>query len=191
MRISILDLETGNIKSVINILRQIFKEITLTFDVNLLKKADIIFLAGVSSFDKLVLELKKKNLFNFLREEKKIRIIGICSGMQIMFSSSEEGDQTGLGIFNDRLKKFDDKKLIVPHVGWNKLQSNDENFNEKEFYFCHSYYAPVNNDFTIAKTLYEIEFSSIVKKRNFLGIQFHPEKSNYNGKELLKKIINE
>ena len=191
MKIVILYLATGNINSVKNVLKKIFNGIIITSNLNVIKDASVIFVAGVSSFDSLILELKKKNLFDFLKNEKKIKIIGICSGMQIMFESSEEGKEKGLNIFKERLRKFDEKLALVPHVGWNKIVCKYTKLTNQEFYFCHSYYAPVNLKFTYAKTFYSEEFSSIVKKDNFFGIQFHPEKSNLNGQKLIKYIVNE
>ena len=188
MRVGLLNLDVGNIKSVFNVLKNKNKNIKLIETIQDYTNQDIIFVSGVASFDNQIKKLKEKNFFDLIKNEKNKKIIGICSGMQIMFNSSLECVEKGLGIFNENLKKFS----IEPntHIGWNKVFSDDNNINDKEFYFCHSYYAPINKDYLFAKSNYGEDFSCIVKKNNFYGIQFHPEKSGKNGSIILEYIIN-
>jgi glutamine amidotransferase len=185
--IGLLNIQTGNINAVFNSLKKINNQTKKINNIQELQHIDIIFIAGVSSFDTLIKQLKEKNFWLFLKNEKVKKIIGICSGMQIMFDSSEEGLAEGLKIFPQKLVKFDEKKGLVPHIGWN-YAINDLLERKKRYYFCHSYYALIDQ-YTIAKTQHTIEFSSIVKNKNFFGIQFHPEKSGNNGMELLKDLI--
>lgn len=188
MEIGLLNLRVGNIKSVYNVLKKIDPKIQLINNVREYSEKKIIFLAGVSSFDNQIKILKENNFFDLLKNEKEKKIIGICSGMQIMFDSSEEGKEKGLKIFNGNLRKF----CITPdtHIGWNKILSKNSDINESEFYFCHSYFAPINKNFTIASCSYGEEFSCIVNCNNFYGIQFHPEKSGEKGLSILRYIIN-
>jgi imidazole glycerol-phosphate synthase subunit HisH len=188
MRIGLLNLDVGNIKSVYNVLKKIDPNITLVNNNEEYTNCDIIFVSGVASFDSQVKKIKDKNFFEILKNERNKKIIGICSGMQIMFNSSLEGKENGLGIFNENLSKF--SKNPNTHIGWNKIKSDNNTFNNKEYYFCHSYFAPANRDYLIASSNYGQEFSSIVKKENFYGIQFHPEKSGQNGLLVLDYIIN-
>lgn len=188
MEIGLLNLRVGNIKSVYNALKRIDPNIQLINNVKQYREKKIIILAGVSSFNNQIKILKENNFFDLLKNEKDKKVIGICSGMQIMFNSSEEGEEKGLEIFNENLRKFS----IIPdtHIGWNKIFSDNGNINNKEFYFCHSYYAPIDKDYMFAKSNYGEDFSCIVKKNNFYGIQFHPEKSGKNGLLILEYIIN-
>ncbi len=188
MKIGLLNLDVGNIRSVYNVLKKISNNIELIDRVEEYDDKDVIFLSGVSSFDNQIHKLKEKNFYEIVKVEKNKKIVGICSGMQIMFSSSSEGKELGLNIFDESLKKF--SQLPSTHIGWNKVFSKNENINDKEFYFCHSYYAPVNEKHTIAKCHNGVNFSCIVNKDNFFGIQFHPEKSGNNGLSILKSIIN-
>ena len=187
MRVGLLNLKVGNINSVHNVLKKIGISVEIIDTETQYKNQDLIILSGVSSFDNQIKQLKDKNFFELLKNENKKKVIGICSGMQIMFNSSSEGNELGLNIFNENLVKFSNKPNT--HIGWNKVFSNESYINGKEYYFCHSYFAPINN-YMVAKSFYGEYFSCIVKKDNFYGIQFHPEKSGKDGLYLLKHIIN-
>ena len=188
MKIGLLNLDVGNIRSVFNVLKKINENVKLVETIQDYTNQDIIFVSGVASFDSQIKKLKEKNFYDLLKNEKNKKIIGICSGMQIMFNSSSEGEEKGLGIFNENLKKFSiEPKRILDGI---KFFSDIDKINDKEFYFCHSYFAPMNKDYLLAKCNYGEDFSCIVKKNNFYGIQFHPEKSGKNGSLILQYIIN-
>jgi len=120
--------------------------------------------------------------------------LGICLGMQIFMEHSEEDDTSCLGIFSDGCKLFEAVEgYPVPHMGWNTIElESTSNLSTginsgTHFYFVHSYYVPLNSQ-TIASTTYSKKFSSIIQKDNFIGTQFHPEKSGEQGSILLKNF---
>ncbi|MGB5464164.1 MAG: imidazole glycerol phosphate synthase subunit HisH, partial [Aureibaculum sp.] len=119
-------------------------------------------------------------------------VLGICLGMQLMCSYSQEGNTSGLGIFDVEVQKFNNG-LKVPQIGWNRItQLKTPLFNKiKEstyMYLVHSYYVPVCQE-TIAITDYGLDYSSAMQKDNFYGVQFHPEKSSLAGEQLLKNFL--
>ncbi len=137
--------------------------------------------------------LKKNGLDKWLKNTRK-PVLGICLGMQLLFDSSEEGGSEGLGIIPGDLKKFDASQAKVPHMGWNTF-SNIHNHplvdslnTEYYFYYVHSFYAPIN-EYTVATCNYIQDFTSIVCKDNFWGVQFHPEKSGKVGSLLLQNFL--
>lgn len=165
-------------------------------------KADKLILPGVGHFQKAVENIKQLQLWDILNETvliKKKPILGICLGMQLMASHSEEGDAKGLGWFDADVIKFrvkDNLKYKVPHTGWNQIIKTKESLLMKdvpdlsEFYFVHSYHFKCNDSADILnETDYEYRFTSAVEKENIFGVQYHPEKSHDIGEELLKNFI--
>ncbi len=155
---------------------------------------DNYILPGIGSFDNPINQLKKISLLDFFSDcnnFKNKKLIGICSGMQILFKKSEEGIKNGLDLIPGEVKKFNNIRFKIPHMGWNKIQSNFSKFNfpEKKFYFAHSYYVNCDKKNIIAYCEYDINFPAIVNKNNIWGIQFHPEKSHLNGVEIFKSIL--
>jgi glutamine amidotransferase len=119
-------------------------------------------------------------------------VLGICLGMQLLCNSSEEGNTNGLGVFDVNVIKFSND-LKVPQIGWNQISnlksSLFKNVTENEFmYLVHSYYAPLCEE-TIATSEYGIQYTSALKKDNFYGVQFHPEKSSTAGEQILKNFL--
>jgi glutamine amidotransferase len=132
--------------------------------------------------------------------DKKKPVLGICSGMQILCNSSEEGNVKGLGFVSGDIKRFpDDYRLRVPHIGWNKVKSNNNPLfididKEERFYFCHSYFFSPDNlsqkKMIISETRYGKSFCSSFNYKNIFGVQFHPEKSQNIGKKIIKNFSN-
>ena len=123
---------------------------------------------------------------------EKTPILGICLGMQLMCKATEEGNTQGLSIFDDAsVVKFDDT-LKIPHMGWNTIEETNGMLNglKSDVYFVHSYYAP-KSIYTAAICNYAVPFSAALEKDNFLGCQFHPEKSGKAGEEILKRFLEE
>lgn len=191
--IAVIDYGAGNIKSVVNAINDITKDYIVTNKESDLLICNKIIFPGVGEASFAVRRLHLLNLFTMLRIIKK-PLLGICLGMQILCEKSVEGNVACLGILNTTTEMFDKTKVKVPHMGWNKVEVIKENKlfegieNNSYFYFAHSYYVPLN-DFTIAKSNYDVEFSAACQKDNFYGIQFHPEKSGSNGIKILKNFI--
>jgi glutamine amidotransferase len=198
--ICILDYGVGNIFSLKNILRK--NNISFTYS---RKKKDILnathlILPGVGSFDIAIRKLSESIPIDFLNNEvlkKKKPILGICVGMQIMATNGHENTLTnGLGWIEGSVKIIDSKKLSLPQVGWNNLLVSKKKSNimngveKKDFYFLNSYYFDIINKINvIAYTSYGIKFPSVIQKNNIVGVQFHPEKSQKAGLQLIKNFI--
>ena len=189
--IAIVKYNAGNIRSVINALDRLRVKNILTDDPNLLQKADKIIFPGVGEARSAMEYLKKRNLHEVIISLTQ-PFLGICLGMQLMCSFSEENDTECLGIFNEKVKKFPNKG-IIPHIGWNNFTQVKSKLFEnisigQNMYFLHSYYVEMSAN-TMAKTNYLVSFASGLEKDNFFGVQFHPEKSAEIGERLLTNFI--
>lgn len=197
--IVIIDYGLGNIKAFSNILQRKNFDFRIAKNEEDLKGASKIILPGVGSFDGAIDALNKSGMRTTLDElvlEKKIEVLGICVGMQIMCKSSKEGTKQGLGWIDAEVKKIEEKDLYpLPHMGWNTLhvKKDDKIFNDiisdSEFYFLHSYYIESENKFVIAYSDYSCEIASVIKNENIYGIQCHPEKSHKNGEIFLENFV--
>jgi len=191
--IAIIDYGAGNVASVANAVTRLGSPFIITSNLTDLEKADKIIFPGVGEASFAVNQLKSRNLFYYLQNIDK-PLLGICLGMQLLCSHSEEGDTTGLGIFPVPVLRFDNSKTKVPHIGWNTVNYNPGNklfkgINQNEFfYFANSYYAPAGG-YTIATSENNIRFSSSLEKDNYYGVQFHPEKSSAPGLAVLNNFI--
>ena len=201
--IYIIDFGVSNIASVANMIKRVGGSPSIIKKSNKLnlKLIDKIILPGVGSFDSAITALEKDGWLGPLNEfisNSQNKILGICLGMQIMFNKSEEGQKEGLKWIDGDIKKFkfEDKKLKVPHMGWNtvSIKKNGSLFKEsiktQRYYFVHSYYAQCFDRKNIAaKTFYGFDFVSAIQKQNIYGFQFHPEKSHRYGMHLLKNFV--
>mgnify|MGYP001198036319 FL=1 len=200
--ITIVDYGSGNISAITNIYQILDIPFSIASKPSELEDAEKIILPGVGSFDYCMNKLNKSGLREVLNRkviEDKTPVLGICIGLHIMASESEEGNLPGLGWIDGYVKKFDESKLVfkpkLPHMGWNSIQVKTipELFKgvnqEHGFYFIHSYYIEVKNKEDIMTiTNYENDFVSGINRSNIYAVQFHPEKSHSNGIELLKNF---
>lgn len=191
--IGIIDYGSGNIKSILNVLNSLEVEFILTNSQEELQKCEKILLPGVGEASFAMKKLTEYNLINFIKNVE-VPLLGICLGLQLLTESSEEGDAVCLGIIDEKTVKFKDENLIIPHMGWNEINILRENkilkgINKNDnFYFANSYYCPVNK-YTVATTNYGEDFSAIINKDNYWGIQFHPEKSGEKGIKIMENFI--
>lgn len=192
--IAIINYGAGNILSVKNSVLDFTDDVIITNDIDTLQKADKIILPGVGEASFAMNTLKTNNIDKFLQSTKK-PVLGICLGMQLMCSFSEEGNVECLNLFPYKVLKFDETKIKVPHMGWNSVKFTRESklllnvSNNSYFYFANSYYIPLNEHAT-GITSYSFEFCSALEKDNFYGVQFHPEKSSSIGKQIIRNFIN-
>lgn len=192
--IGIIKYRAGNLTSVSNALQRLNADFFISDDPEELGKADAIIFPGVGHAAAAMDDLRTKDLDVWLKTTKK-PVLGICLGMQLLFETSEEGNCKTLGLIPGRLKKFDSTKAKVPHMGWNQFETIIDHplingIDRKQFlYYVHGYYAPTN-EYTLASCFYIRDFAAVVAKDNYMGVQFHPEKSGQVGSLLLQNFLN-
>lgn len=192
MRIAIIDYGSGNTQSVKYALKRLGCESLLTSDKEVISNSDKVIFPGVGQASSAMSKLKFKGLDIFIPNLKQ-PVLGICLGMQLMCNFSEEGNTDCLKIFDSNVKRFK-STVKVPQIGWNTVfdlkTSLFDSINENEYmYLVHSYYVPLLAT-TVATSNYGINYSTAIKKNNFIGVQFHPEKSGSQGEVILKNFIN-
>lgn len=199
--IVIIDYNLGNKASIQNMIHKIGYDAVITNTISIIEEASHIIIPGVGAYDEGMMQLQKLDLISIITHkviEKKTPILGICLGFQLLCKNSEEGTIPGLGLLDAQFKKFprtiDDSKLRSPHLGWKTVSNNSSQLLQKiehpRFYFVHSYYGISNNtNYTIGETTYGIPFISLIEHANIFGVQFHPEKSHSNGKQLLHNFL--
>ena len=189
MKVGIVDCGGANLNSIYYSLERIGVEPIISASVDELNLTDSLILPGVGSASVVMRYLKDNNLVSYIKESSK-PILGICIGMQILFEHSEEDDTECLGLLKGLVKKFvPADNEAVPHMGWNSVSCIDSyKYIDDYFYFANSFYAK-SSDYEIGKTTYIDNFSSIVKKNNIVGCQFHPEKSSVAGERFLKDFL--
>ena len=192
MKLVIIDYGAGNIKSIQFAFKRLGLDAILSNNIEEIKTADKVIFPGVGEASSAMKMLQESGLDAVIPTLKQ-PVLGICLGMQLMCTCSEEGNTEGLGIFNVAVKKFS-KAVKVPQMGWNVIYNLKSNLftgiKEKEFmYLVHSFYAESCKE-AIATSDYEIEYASALQKDNFYGVQFHPEKSGVNGSKILENFLN-
>ena len=197
--IAIVDYGMGNIRSVINALREIGADGELLSDARAIAEQRKLILPGVGAFGEAMRNLKKSGLDRALDEARSAgaKILGICLGMQLMFSDSEEdGAHRGLDWISGSVKRFPDSAgLRVPHMGWNELRFAHDSVLTKgvgekpDVYFLHSFHCVCANDADVLATSdYGAPFTAMVERGPLYGIQFHPEKSQLPGLAMLRNF---
>lgn len=201
--VAIIDYGMGNLRSVENALKKLGAKVKIISVPTELVNHESIILPGVGSFKKAVKMLHEKNWIEEIKNEalnKKKPFLGICLGMQLLASESEEfGFSKGLDFIKGKIKFLGNLgcKDKVPHIGWNSVSFAKDHYlfkgisNGADFYFVNSYvFVPENKNHNLANTSYDINFCSIIAKDNIFGVQFHPEKSSKAGRKLLKNFLN-
>lgn len=197
--IAIIDYGAGNIFSVKNALDYLGLESRLVSDIDSVKSADAVILPGVGAFPAAMKKLEATGLVDTIREEAARKpFLGICLGMQVIFEKGYEFEETdGLGLIGGSVIKMEEPELIIPHMGWNKLEKlNDcpllENVGDNEYvYFVHSYKADCEDRNIAAYVEYGGRVPALVYDGKFVyGAQFHPEKSGETGLKVLKNFSN-
>ena len=197
--IVVIDYQTGNTGSVINMLKRIGAEAKLSADADEIALADKLILSGVGHFDSGMAKLRASGLLPAIERKVQVGapILGICLGMQMLGQGSEEGSEPGLGWIQGRSVRFDfpDRSLKVPHMGWNRIQPSagtglfDDLAEDHRFYFVHSYHLVCDRPSDVVATShYGHDFVAAVKRDNVFGTQFHPEKSHRFGMAVLRQF---
>jgi glutamine amidotransferase len=198
MKIAIIKYNAGNIESVNNALNRLNVRAEITADPYKIRNADKVIFPGVGEAS-TTMEYLRMNELDKLIVSLKQPVLGICLGLQLMCSYSEENDTKCLGIFDEKVIRFIPKSgeefvTKVPHMGWNaitnlKSKLFSEEIENQYVYFVHSYFAGLG-EHTIATCNYITPFSAALQKDNFYATQFHPEKSGTIGAQILKNFIN-
>jgi glutamine amidotransferase len=196
MKVALIKYNAGNVQSVLYAMERLGVEALLTDDPEVIQSADRVIFPGQGEASSAMAYLKARNLDQVIREIKQ-PFLGICLGLQLLCTHSEENDTACLGIFPQRVKRFipsPDGKEKVPHVGWNNLENLVDNPvlkdlpDPKFMYYVHSYYAELG-EHTIATTSYIHDFTAILHRDNYWAIQAHPEKSSRLGEKLLENFL--
>ena len=203
--IVVLDYGMGNSGSILNMLRKVGGDAIISCELNDIENASGIILPGVGAFDNGMQKLNSLGITSVLERrvlDDSIPFLGVCLGMQLLLSSSEEGSLPGLNWIPGSAKLFNFDELVaksrlkIPHMGWNIVEPNDTNdlfkgvSKEERFYFVHSYAVECEDPkYSLATTNYGYPFTCSIRKGNIFGVQFHPEKSHKFGMNLFKNFL--
>jgi glutamine amidotransferase len=193
----IVDTGCANLSSVKFAIQRLGYKATITDDVNLIKAADKVIFPGVGTAKHAMENIKAKNLVTTLQNLTQ-PVLGFCLGMQLMTESSNEGQENNsipcLNLIPTEILPLEAKGKILPHMGWNTLNNvkshpvfkgiSDGDY----FYFVHSFAAPISK-YTIASCQYGSQFSAAIAKDNFIGCQFHPERSSTLGSKIIQNFL--
>ncbi|WP_438969625.1 imidazole glycerol phosphate synthase subunit HisH [Methylophaga sp.] len=206
-RVAVIDYGMGNLRSVSKALEAVSNQVAVevTSDPELILSASHIVFPGVGAIRDCISELKRLGLDDVIKEASETKpFLGICLGMQALLTHSEENNGTdGLDIIKGDVKRFeklvdsDGNKLKVPHMGWNQVHQSDNHplwrkiEQDSRFYFVHSYYvSPTDNDVVAGTSQYPESFAAALQRDNVFAAQFHPEKSQRAGLQLLENFVN-
>ncbi len=200
MSVVIINCGLGNLASVKNMIKKVGGSSVISSDHEEINATEKLVLPGVGHFKKGMENLKESGLYEVVNKkvvEDKTPILGICLGMQLMTSHSEEGDVDGFGWIDAQTTKFsfDDPSVKVPNIGWNEINyAKDSVFNTDEqqrYYFVHSYKVSCNNQSDVLATANYggLDYVCAFQKENIVGMQYHPEKSHRFGMEVFKKFL--
>jgi glutamine amidotransferase len=192
MKVVIIKYNAGNIRSVLFALERIGVQAVVTDNHDEIRAADKVIFPGVGEASSAMAYLRAKGLDELIKSLKQ-PVLGICLGMQLMCSHSEENDTDCLGIFDQKVRLFPTAGFKIPQIGWNNIAHLKSDLmhgvpENAYMYFVHSYYVE-NCAEAIATTDYVIEYSSAIQKNNFYAVQFHPEKSGDVGQKILENFI--
>ena len=189
-QVAIIDYGAGNVQSVRFAFERLGVKTVITSDSSKIQSATHVIFPGVGHAKAAKSHLIETGLIDFIKSLNQ-PVLGICLGMQLLCNQTEEGPTEGLQIFDTNVAKFN-VNLKVPAVGWAPVKPNNhplfERLDNEQFYFVHSYYAQVS-DQTIGLADYQIPYSAALANRNFLGVQFHPERSGEAGEQLLTNFL--
>jgi imidazole glycerol-phosphate synthase subunit HisH len=195
----IIDYGMGNLRSVEKALAAVGGQPVITGDPDAVRKASKLILPGVGAFGDAMLNLRQNGMDNAIRDAvgAGTPLLGLCLGLQLLFTHSEEfGSHEGLDLIPGKVLRFNDPGLRVPHIGWNQIEGIQpnpllEDISEGSyFYFVHSYYVePDRTEDAVCWTNYGRRFCSIARRGKVWGAQFHPEKSQDIGKQLLRNFL--
>ena len=184
--IAIIDYGLGNINNVTRAIQHLGYDVILTCDDKDVQKAEAIVLPGVGHFQDAMHSIEEKSIKDMLKNIHDKPIIGICLGMQLLFQHSAEGDVSGLELVPGNIVPIQSSHPI-PHLGWNELKSTHPLL-QSDVYFVHSYQAEMS-EYVVAYADYGTKIPGVIQYRNYIGIQFHPEKSGTYGLEILNQAL--
>ncbi|MEJ7848199.1 MAG: imidazole glycerol phosphate synthase subunit HisH [Pyrinomonadaceae bacterium] len=193
MKVAIVKYNAGNIASVQNALGRLGVESAVSDDADVLRQADKVIFPGVGEASTAMQYLRERNLDVVIKSLTQ-PVLGICLGMQLLCSHSEENDTECLGIFPNSVKRFTEANYKVPHMGWNTISGLRpplfaEVADGSYVYFVHSYYVEPSEN-SAASCEYGAGFAAAIHIGNFYAVQFHPEKSGVAGTRILENFLN-
>lgn len=201
--IAVVDYDMGNLHSVCKGLENVGAVPKITDSPAIIEQADAVVLPGVGSFDPAMQNLRSRNLIEPIKSAiaSGKPFLGICLGLQILFESSEEGVEPGLGVIAGKVRRFrSEPGLTIPHMGWNQLQFTQQNLplweklpSDPWVYFVHSYYVdPVDWEVRSAIVTHGSQnVTAAIAKDNLMAVQFHPEKSSSTGLQMLSNFVSQ